>query len=97
LEWETICFGHTMELSKQAYALCREQDVSGLRAFLEEHAADIDLYLHEQQEYDTRTFNIMGLAAHHESPECLKVMLDFEVDVNNQRARKRYISTHARC
>jgi ankyrin repeat protein len=41
------------------------------------------LYLHEQKEYDTRTFNIIGLAAHHESPECLQVMLDFGADVNN--------------
>jgi ankyrin repeat protein len=73
-----------LELSKQAYALCSEKDASGLRAFLEEHSADIDLYLHEQKEYDTRTFNIMGLAAHHESPECLQVLLDFGADVNNR-------------
>jgi hypothetical protein len=44
LEWKKLFFGHTMalELSKQAYALCREQDASGLRAFLEAHSADID-------------------------------------------------------
>jgi hypothetical protein len=29
-------------------------------------------------------FSITGLAAHHESPECLHVMLDFGVDVNKQ-------------
>jgi hypothetical protein len=86
LEWKKLLFGHTMalDLLKQAYALCREQDASGLEAYLEEHSADIDLHLHEQKEYGTRTFNSMGLAAHYWSPECLQVLLDFEADVNNQ-------------
>jgi ankyrin repeat protein len=77
-----------MELSKQAYELCRVQNAQGLRAFLETHSADIDLYLHEEEVTDPDgtpiAVNIMGLAAHHESPECLQVLLDFGVDVNNQ-------------
>jgi ankyrin repeat protein len=81
-----------LELSKQAYALCGEQDASGLRAFLEAHSGDIDLYLHEGEKKieeicgttNTYTVNIMGLAATHESPECLQVLIDFGADVNHQ-------------
>jgi ankyrin repeat protein len=72
------------KMSKQAYELCKKQDTSGLRAFLETHSSDIDLYLYEQKEHNTRTFNIMGLAAHHYSAECLQVLIDFGADVDNQ-------------
>jgi ankyrin repeat protein len=93
VEWRKHFSELTMalELSKQAYSLCRDQNASGLRAFLEEHGADIDLNLHEQKEYlflrkeySMWTFNIIGLAAHHESPECLQVLVDFGANVNNQ-------------
>jgi hypothetical protein len=52
LEWKKLSFGHTMalELSEQAYALCRELDASRLQEFLEAHSADIGLYLHEGEE-----------------------------------------------
>jgi ankyrin repeat protein len=62
-----------LELSQQAYSLCCEQNASGLRAFLVIGMVPSPF-----------TFNIMGLAAHHESPECLQVLLDFGADVNNQ-------------
>jgi hypothetical protein len=88
LKWSKLFFGHTMalELSKQAYVLCREQDASGLRAFLEEHSADIDLYRMRgrRETSEDGTFNIMGLAAHHESPECMQELLDFGANVNNK-------------
>lgn len=32
--------------------------------------------------------NMMGLSAHHESPKCLQVLLDFGADVNNRDRTK---------
>jgi ankyrin repeat protein len=40
----------------------------------------IDLYLFEPE----GSYNIIGVASHHESTGCLQVLLDFEADVNNQ-------------
>jgi hypothetical protein len=69
-----------LELSKQAFELCREQDAPGLRAFLEEHP-DVVVLLHEEVEYDAGTsYNIISLAAWHEPPESLRVLLDFGVE-----------------
>jgi hypothetical protein len=54
-----------LELSKQAYELCREQDASGLQAFLSAHAADIDLYLHEGDEEENENGDIHIHLQHH--------------------------------
>jgi hypothetical protein len=74
-----------LELSKQAFELCREQDAPGLRAFLEEYP-DVDVLLHEDEELgDTgRPCSIAGLAASHKPPRCLRVLLDFGVGVNER-------------
>jgi ankyrin repeat protein len=71
-----------LELSEQAYELCREQDAPGLRAFLEEHP-DVDVLLHEKVGGGLKR-DIVGLAAGHTSPRCLQVLLDFGVDVNER-------------
>jgi ankyrin repeat protein len=55
-----------LELSKQAFELCWEGDAPGLQAFLEAHAG-VDLYLYLKE----GCYDIAGVAAHHESPECL--------------------------
>jgi ankyrin repeat protein len=79
-------------MSKQAYELCSAQNAQGLRVFLEAHSADIDLYLHEGEVKHAYgiviNVNIMGLAAHHKSCECLQVLLDFGADVNNRDRAK---------
>jgi hypothetical protein len=78
-------------LSKRAYDLCREEDASGLRAFLEEHP-DVDVYEHigDGQTVGpgpgggdlTWHCSIVGVAAQYKSTQCLQVLLDFGVDVN---------------
>jgi hypothetical protein len=66
-----------LELSKQASDLCVNADTSALQALLDAHPG-IDLYLFEKKD----SYNTMGLAAHHESTECLQVLFDFKADVN---------------
>jgi hypothetical protein len=56
-----------LELSKQAYEICRGEDAPGLRAFLEEHP-DVDVLLHEEvDDVATIPLNILFLAAGHKS------------------------------
>jgi ankyrin repeat protein len=79
-----------LELSKQAFELCVNADSSALRAHLDAHPG-IDVYLYEKEGY----FNIMGVAAHHESTECLQVLLDFKADVNNRDREMGATAIHA--
>jgi ankyrin repeat protein len=82
------------QLSKEAFDLCREQDALGLRAFFELHP-DVShyIFLHEELVSDSEVCseplycNIAALAAHHRSPRCLQVLLDWGVDVSTQDQR----------
>jgi hypothetical protein len=63
-----------MDLSKQAYELCREQDALGLRAFLEAHP-DVDVFLCKGEEWN---ISITGQAASHESSSACRWCLTLE-------------------
>jgi ankyrin repeat protein len=78
-----------LELSKQAYELCRNEDAPGLRSFLEAHP-EVDVFLHEEGETVDGTeynCNVVGLAASHKSPRCMQVLLDFGLNVNKRERR----------
>jgi ankyrin repeat protein len=82
----TQVYEMSLELSKQAYELCREQDAPGLRAFLEEHP-DMDVLQHVGEALANGKrwkCDVVHLAASHKSPRCLQVLLDFGVDVNKR-------------
>jgi ankyrin repeat protein len=91
-QWEVV-LGHDMalELSKQAYELCRDRDAPGLRAFLEAHP-EVDVFLHE----DGDGYNIVGVAAGNEDTACMQVLLDFGADVNQQDSVG-YTGLHVAC